>query len=175
MAGGWRDERGGGGFGEPGGRLEGRRPGDAEPRRAPDPGRRFGEDSDWRQSDDLYLSWRYERMAQLDRDFEAFRQERQQRIAADFDAWREARKALLALIDPGMFVVDIDGTRVGVVDRVEGGHLKVLADDVTRHPHLEYVPPLWIDSVDDRIRLNRTIDDVKRQWRTTDRRWRAHR
>lgn len=82
---------------------------------------------------------------------------------------------MLALINPRMFVVDMDGTRVGVVDRVERGHLKVLADDVTRHPHLEYLPLLWIEVVDDRVRLNRTIDDVKRRWRTTDRRWRAHR
>lgn len=176
MVDGRRDERDGGGFGELGGRFEGRGPDRAERRHEPDPGQRFDKDSDWRQSDELYLSWRYERMAQLDRDFEAFRQERQQRLAADFDAWREARKMLLALIDPGMFVVDMDGTRVGIVDRVEGGHLKILADDVTRHPHLEYVPPLWIEAVDDdRVRLNRTIDDVKRQWRTIDRRWRAHR
>ncbi|HVX79047.1 MAG TPA: DUF2171 domain-containing protein [Bradyrhizobium sp.] len=72
-------------------------------------------------------------------------------------------RPLLDLIIKGMSVVDRDGTLVGTVDKVEGGHLKVL--ESPRHEH-RYITPDWIVAVDDRVRLNRSIDEAKRLWAT---------
>ena len=38
-------------------------------------------------------------------------------------------RPLLDLVIEGMSVVDCDGTHVGTVDKVEGGHLKILRPD----------------------------------------------
>lgn len=73
-------------------------------------------------------------------------------------------RRLLGLITEGMVVVDRDGSRIGSVDKVEGGHLKICrADQEPRNQH-QYVSPDWIAAVDDRVRLNRTFDEAKRLW-----------
>ncbi|WP_053080365.1 DUF2171 domain-containing protein [Methylobacterium variabile] len=73
-------------------------------------------------------------------------------------------RLLLDLIAEGMAVVDRDGTRIGSVDKVEGGHLKICrADQEPRNQH-QYVSADWIAAVDDRVRLNRTFDEAKRLW-----------
>lgn len=75
-------------------------------------------------------------------------------------------RPLLDLVIEGMAVVDSDGTRVGVVDKVEGGHLKIRRpDQEPRHAH-QYVTPGWIVAVDDRVRLNLSLDEAKRLWAT---------
>ena len=43
-------------------------------------------------------------------------------------------RPLLDLVIKGMSVVDRDGTHVGTVDKVEGGHLKILRPDQPRLP-----------------------------------------
>lgn len=73
-------------------------------------------------------------------------------------------RLLLDLVAEGMAVVDRDGTRIGSVDKVEGGHLKISrADQEPRNQH-QYVSTDWIAAVDDRVRLNRTFDEAKRLW-----------
>ena len=74
------------------------------------------------------------------------------------------KRNLLDLVVRGMSVVDCDGTHLGVVQKVEGGHLKILrADQAPRNRH-QYVPPDWVVAVDDRVKINRTIDEAKRLW-----------
>lgn len=76
----------------------------------------------------------------------------------------EEGRPLLDLVIKDMEVVDSDGTRIGSVDKVEGGHLKISrADQKPRNRH-QYVTPDWIAAVDDRVRLNRTFDEAKRLW-----------
>lgn len=76
----------------------------------------------------------------------------------------EDGRRLLDLIAEGMVVVDRDGTRIGSVDKVEGGHLKISrADQEPRNQH-QYVSPDWIAAVDDRVTLNRTFDEARRLW-----------
>ncbi|MGY2047978.1 DUF2171 domain-containing protein [Methylobacterium sp. JK268] len=76
----------------------------------------------------------------------------------------EEGRPLLDLITEGMVVVDRDGTRIGSVDKVEGGHLKISrADQEPRNQH-QYVAPDWIAVVDDRVTLNRTFDEARRLW-----------
>jgi len=71
-------------------------------------------------------------------------------------------RPLLDLVIKGMSVVDRDGTHVGTVEKVEGGHLKILRPDQRPRNQHQYVTPNWIVAVDDRVRLNLTLDEAKR-------------
>jgi hypothetical protein len=73
---------------------------------------------------------------------------------------------LLDLVIAGMAVVDCDGTDVGTVDKVEGGHLKIIRADQRPRNEYQYVTPSWIVAVDDRVRLNVNFDEAKRLWAT---------
>lgn len=76
-------------------------------------------------------------------------------------------RPLLDLVIEGMPVVDCDGTHVGTVGKVEGGHLKIIRTDERPRNQHQYITPNWIVAVDDRVRLNVTIDEAKRLWATT--------
>ena len=81
---------------------------------------------------------------------------------------KERGRELLTRIRDGKEVVDIDGTRVGTVSRVEGGHLKIVrADQEPRNAH-QFVSPDLIRSVDDRVHLDRTWDELRRLWHAED-------
>jgi hypothetical protein len=75
-------------------------------------------------------------------------------------------RLLLDLVIKGMPVVDCDGTHVGTADKVEGGHLKILRPDQRPRNQHDYIDPNWIATVDDRVRLNVSIDEAKRLWAT---------
>jgi hypothetical protein len=77
---------------------------------------------------------------------------------------KERGRALLARIADGMDVVDPDGTRVGTVARIEGGHLKIVRlDQEPRNAH-QFVSPELIRSVDDRVHLSLSWDELRRLW-----------
>lgn len=73
-------------------------------------------------------------------------------------------RELLASIREGMQVVDSDGTYLGTVARVEGGHLKILRNDQKPRNAHQFVSPELIDSVDDRVRLSLSWDELRRLW-----------
>jgi len=73
-------------------------------------------------------------------------------------------RALLVRIADGMAVVDPQGTRVGTVAGVEGGHLKIVRlDEESRNAH-QFVGPELIQTVDDRVHLSRSWDELRRLW-----------
>ena len=77
---------------------------------------------------------------------------------------KERGRQLLATICEGMEVIDSDGTRIGTVARVEGGHLKILLiDQKPRNAH-QFVSPELIHSVVERVRLTRSWDELRRLW-----------
>lgn len=75
-------------------------------------------------------------------------------------------RPLLDLVIEGMAVVDSEGARVGIVDKVEGGHLKIRRPDQAPRNEHQYVTPGWVVAVDDRVRLNLSLDEAKRLWAT---------
>jgi hypothetical protein len=77
-------------------------------------------------------------------------------------------RALLVRIADGMAVVDPQGTRVGTVARVEGGHLKIVRPDQDPRNAHQFVGPELIQSVDDRVHLNRSWDELRRLWHAED-------
>ena len=81
---------------------------------------------------------------------------------------KERGWTLLGRIRDGMEVVDPDGTRVGTVSRVEGGHLKIVrADQKARNAH-QFVSPYLIELVDECVRLDRSWDELRRLWHAED-------
>lgn len=80
------------------------------------------------------------------------------------ESGNERERSLLAKIREGMEVVDPDGTRIGTVARVEGGHLKILRDDQKPRNAHQFVSPELIHSVDDRVHLSRSWDELRRLW-----------
>jgi len=81
---------------------------------------------------------------------------------------KERGRKLLGRIRDGMEVVDPDGTRVGTVSRVEGGHLKIVrTDQKARNAH-QFVSPDLIKSVDECVRLDRSWDELRRLWHAED-------
>jgi hypothetical protein len=81
---------------------------------------------------------------------------------------KERGRALLVRIADGMAVVDPQGTRVGTVARVEGGHLKIVRPDQDPRNAHQFVGSELIQSVDDRVHLNRSWDELRRLWHAED-------
>jgi hypothetical protein len=77
---------------------------------------------------------------------------------------KERGRRLLATIREEMEVVDTVGTRIGTVARIEGGHLKVLRNDQEPRNAHQFVGPELIHSVDDRVHLARSWDELRRLW-----------
>jgi hypothetical protein len=77
---------------------------------------------------------------------------------------KERDRQLLARIHEGMEVLDTDGTRIGTVARIEGGHLTILRNDQEPRNAHQFVSPELIRSVDERVRLNRSWDELRRLW-----------
>lgn len=68
------------------------------------------------------------------------------------------------LIKPQMPVVASNDVQVGVVDHVEGrDHIKLTRDEQGQH---HYIPLTWVTSVDDKVHVDRSPDDARREWTT---------
>ena len=76
----------------------------------------------------------------------------------------ERGRQLLASIREGMEVVDKIGTRIGTVTRVEGGHFKILRPDQEPRNNHQFVSPDLIHSVDERVTLTLSWDELRRLW-----------
>lgn len=81
---------------------------------------------------------------------------------------KDRARQLLTMIREGMEVVDTDGTRIGTVARTEGGHLKILRNDQKPRNAHQFVRPELILSVDERVRLSRSWDELRRLWADED-------
>lgn len=119
-----------------------------------------------------YRSWREEQMRQLDRDYEEFRRQRQENFNREFDEWRRSRQtqaggmgmSLMSRIREHMEVVGSDGQHVGTVDHVLGDSIKLTRQDPSAQGHHHMIPMTWVASVDDKIRLDHSSEEVRRQW-----------
>ena len=76
----------------------------------------------------------------------------------------ELEGQLLERIREGMQVVDNFGTRIGTVSRIEGGHLKIVRDDQKPRNSHQFVSPELIHSVDERLELSLSWDELRRLW-----------
>jgi hypothetical protein len=76
----------------------------------------------------------------------------------------EARMASVANIAERMEVLSSDGKHVGTVDHMEGDDMIKLTRSGTGEGHHHFIPVDWVSDVSDRVRLDRTQDEVFSQW-----------
>jgi hypothetical protein len=69
------------------------------------------------------------------------------------------------LIKENMPVVGPDNDPIAVVDHLEGTDVIKLTKDRDGQHH--YIPLTWVDSVDDKVHLDRTADQVLKEWSKT--------
>ncbi len=92
--------------------------------------------------------------------------------AADFVAektgWAEAKEgasAGVAGIRDRMDVIASCGKKVGVVDHLEGGAIKLTKNDSADGQH-HFIPTDWVDHVDSHVHLNRNSKQAVEGWKS---------
>lgn len=136
---------------------------------------RMGRQERWRDSggrDEHYGSWRRQRIAELDRDYDEYRNENAQRFHSEFETWRTERQGqrdCLRRVSEHMEVIGSDGSAVGTVDKVRGDRIILTKSDPEAGGHHHSIPSRWIDSVDTQVKLRKTADEAKAHWRDEER------
>ena len=64
-----------------------------------------------------------------------------------------------------MDVIASCGTKVGVVDHVEAGAIKLTKKD-SRDGHHHYIPTAWIDHVDTHVHLKKNHKETELNWKS---------
>lgn len=119
-----------------------------------------------------YGNWRQRQIEQLDRDYDEYRREHQSQFDQQFHSWREKRtgqRSSLGKVNEHMEVVGSDGQHIGTVDKVRGDRIILTKNDPEAGGHHHSIPCSWIESVDDKITVNKTHDEAQRQWRDEER------
>lgn len=124
------------------------------------------------QRDEHYSSWRSQRIAELDRDYDEYRRENAQRFHTEFTGWRSERQGQrdsLSRVTEHMEVVGSDGSHVGTVDKVRGDRILLTKSDSEAGGHHHSIPSRWIQTVDDKVTLRKSADEAKSHWRDEER------
>ena len=77
----------------------------------------------------------------------------------------EGTNAGIAGIKVHMNVIASCGKKVGVVDAVEGSAIKLTKNDSPDGQH-HFIPMTWVETVDDRVHLNKNSKETLEQWKT---------
>ncbi|MCI0703303.1 MAG: DUF2171 domain-containing protein [Planctomycetia bacterium] len=64
-----------------------------------------------------------------------------------------------------MEVICSCGTKLGVVDRVEGGAIKLTKGDSPDGQH-HFIPMSWVGNVDRHVHLNKNSEEAMREWKS---------
>jgi hypothetical protein len=118
--------------------------------------------------DPHYRTWRDRQMESLDRDYDDYRQEHQSRFDSEFGSWRQQRQGqrdLLNKVQEHQEVVGSDGEHIGTVDHVRGDRILLTKNDQAAGGHHHSIPCGWVQSVDDKIIVNKSADQAKQHWR----------
>lgn len=118
--------------------------------------------------DEHYREWRQQQMDALDRDYDEYRRENRDRFHSEFSNWRSQRqqqRSSMRQVREHMEVVGSDGEHVGTVDKVAGDRMILTKSDPAAGGHHHSVPCSWIQSVDDRVTINKTAEQARQQWR----------
>ena len=121
--------------------------------------------------DPHYSEWRRRQIDEIDRDYDEYRREHQSKFEQEFGGWREKRRGqrqLLGRVSEQMEVVGSDGSHVGKVDKVRGDRIILAKSDPKAGGMHHSVPCGWVDSVEDKVILNRTADSAMDAWRNED-------
>ena len=64
-----------------------------------------------------------------------------------------------------MDVIASCGKKVGVVDHVEGGAIKLTKNDSPDGQH-HFIPSGWVDHVDTHVHLKKNSEETEREWKS---------
>jgi hypothetical protein len=120
------------------------------------------------QHDPSYRSWRDRQMQQFDRDYEEYRREHQSKFDNEFHSWRTQRQGqrdLLGKVQEHQEVIGSDGQHIGTVDHVRGDRILLTKNDQAAGGHHHSIPCSWVQSVEDKVTVNKTADQAKQHWR----------
>jgi hypothetical protein len=118
--------------------------------------------------DPHYSEWRRRQMEQLDRDYHEYRQEHQSKFEQEFGGWREKRQTQrqhMGRATEQMEVVGSDGQHIGTVDKVRGDRIMLTKSDPNAGGIHHSIPCSWIESVDERVTVNKTAEDAMKAWK----------
>ena len=122
------------------------------------------------QYDGDYLSWRQDRMAELDREYMEYQQDKRDRFHNEYGSWRTRRseqRNSLASVREHMDVVGSDGEHVGTVDKCRDDRIILTKSDKDAHGMHHSIPSRWIDRVEaDKVVLEKTAEQAQDHWRT---------
>jgi hypothetical protein len=120
------------------------------------------------QQDPHYSEWRRRQIEDLDRDYDEYRREHQSRFEREFASWRAQRQGqrqALGRVAEHMEVIGSDGAHVGRVDKVRGDRVILARTDEAAGGIHHSLPCSWVDSVDDKVVLNKSAEEAKQAWR----------
>ena len=120
-----------------------------------------------------YAAWRNRQLAEYDRDYHEYRREHQDQFDREFGQWRDKRtqqRSAVGTAQEHQEVVGSDGEHVGKVDHVRGERIILTKSDRDAGGHHHSIPSSWVESVDEKVTLNRTADQAHNEWRDIERR-----
>lgn len=118
--------------------------------------------------DPHYSEWRQRQIESIDRDYDEYRREHQSKFEQEFGSWRAKRgeqRQSMGRATEHMEVVGSDGQHIGTVDKVAGDRIILTKSDPNAGGHHHSIPCSWIESVDDKVTVNKTKDEAMRAWR----------
>jgi hypothetical protein len=121
--------------------------------------------------DPHYSEWRQRQIDELDRDYDDYRREHQSKFDSEFGGWRQQRQSqrqMLGRVTEHMTVVGSDGEHVGTVDKVRGDKIILTKNDEKAGGVHHSIPCSWVETVDDKVTLNKSSDEAFRQWTDED-------
>jgi hypothetical protein len=122
--------------------------------------------------DPHYAEWRRRQIEDLDRDYDEYRREHQSKFESEFGSWRskrEGQRQALNKVAEHMEVVGSDGTHIGKVDKVRGDRIILAKSDPNAGGQHHSVPCAWVESVDDKVVLNKSAEEAMNEWRSEER------
>jgi len=122
--------------------------------------------------DPHYSEWRRRQIEDLDRDYDEYRREHQSKFDAEFGNWRSRRQGQrqsLGKAMPHMEVVGSDGSHVGTVDKVAGDRIILTRSDENAGGIHHSVPCSWVETVEDKVTLNKSAQEAMTEWRNEER------
>ena len=122
--------------------------------------------------DPHYSEWRNRQIEELDRDYDEYRREHQSKFEQEFGSWREKRQGQrqsMGKVNEQMEVLGSDGQHLGTVDKVRGNRIILTKSDENAGGIHHSIPCSWIESVDEKVTLNRTAQQAMDEWRNEER------
>ena len=117
--------------------------------------------------DENYSEWRNQQLDAFDRDYDEYRRENRDKFHSEFSSWRGQRqqqRSSLRQVQEHMEVVGSDGQPVGTVDKVKGDKIILTKTGAQAGGHHHSIPCGWIQSVDDKVTINKTAEQARQQW-----------